>query len=319
MNTNTSKPVAGKAHRLLPVMLLILLGCFWSLGPSATKFGAINGVPPLGLVFWQTFIAGSLLLLICKFRGITIQLKRKHLRYYLLMGTIGVALPNSNMVFVMQQIPAGLMSVLIVTAPLITYVIALSIRLERFRLMRASGVLLGLGGVAVLVLPKGSLPSPELLPLALLAIVTPVLWALSNVIAEIARPKDGNNIALAMGTMYVAAGTTFVMALSTNSFHQIWNGFDVVDGVIVAYGMMTVATFVLFYTIVSMAGAVYLAQVGYVVTLTGVGWGALFFGERPSVWLWVSVVLVFAGVALVNFSREKAAGPAKESGEESAH
>ena len=310
MNTNTSKPVAGKAHRLLPVMLLILLGCFWSLGPSATKFGAINGVPPLGLVFWQTFIAGTLLLLICKFRGITIQLKRKHLRYYLLMGTIGVALPNSNMVFVMQQIPAGLMSVLIVTAPLITYLIALSVRLERFRLMRAGGVLLGLSGVAVLVLPKGSLPSPELLPLALLAIVTPALWAASNVFAETGRPAKGNNISLAMGTMYVAAATSLLMALSTGSFHEIWIDFDAPDYVIVGYGMVTVATFVLFYTIVSLAGAVYLAQVGYIVVLSGVGWGALFFGERPSVWLWVAVVLVFAGVALVNVSRDKTPKPA---------
>jgi drug/metabolite transporter (DMT)-like permease len=202
------------------------------------------------------------------------------------------------------------MSVLIVTAPLITYLIALSVRLERFRLMRAGGVLLGLSGVAVLVLPKGSLPSPELLPLALLAIVTPALWAASNVFAETGRPAKGNNISLAMGTMYVAAATSLLMALSTGSFHKIWIDFDAPDYVIVGYGMVTVATFVLFYTIVSLAGAVYLAQVGYIVVLSGVGWGALFFGERPSVWLWLAVVLVFAGVALVNVSRDKTPKPA---------
>jgi len=100
------------------------------------------------------------------------------------------------------------------------------------------------------------------------------------------------------------------MALSTGSFHEIWIDFDAPDYVIVGYGMVTVATFVLFYTIVSLAGAVYLAQVGYIVVLSGVGWGALFFGERPSVWLWVAVVLVFAGVALVNVSRDKTPKPA---------
>lgn len=295
-----------KPHRLLPICLLVVLGCIWSLGPSATKFTAINGVPPIGMVFWQTFIAANLLLLICLVRGIPIGLDRLSLRYYGVMGLIGVALPNSNMVFVMRELSAGLMSVLIVTAPLITYVIALTVRIERFRMMRAGGVLLGLAGVAVLVLPRGSLPSPDLLPLALLAIGTPALWAASNVFAEKARPEVGNNIALAMGTMYVAAASSLVMALSTGTFHEIWIEFDAADWVIVGYGVVTVATFVLFYTIVSMAGAVYLAQVGYIVTLTGVGWGALFFGESPSIWLWASVVLVFAGVALVNFSRGRA-------------
>jgi drug/metabolite transporter (DMT)-like permease len=302
---SSSRPKA--VNRLLPIVLLLVLGAVWSLGPSATKFAAVNGVPPIGMVFWQTSIAATLLWLICRIWNIRIHLGGKSLRYYVVMGLVGVALPNINMVFVMRELPAGLMSVLIVTAPMITYLIALTVRLERFRVVRAGGVLLGLVGVAVLVLPKGSLPAPELLPLALLAIVTPALWASSNVFAEIARPTDGNNIALAMGTMCVAAISSLVMALTTGSFHEIWVDFDVTDWVIVGYGMVTVLTFVLFYTVVSMAGAVYLAQVGYIVTLSGVGWGAWFFDERPSVWLWASVLLVFTGVALVNFSRAKSA------------
>jgi drug/metabolite transporter (DMT)-like permease len=305
MSETPAQQKGGASHRLLPVFLLLMLGGFWSLGPSATKFAVTHGVPPIGMVFWQTFIAANVLLLICLIWKIPIGFGRRHLRYYALMGIIGIALPNSNMVFVMRELPAGLMSVLIVTAPLITYLIALSVRLEKFRPMRAGGVMLGLIGVAVLVLPEGSLPSPDLLPLALLAIVTPALWAASNVFAETGRPAKGNNISLAMGTMYVATTTSFVMALATGTFHEIWIDFDTPDFVIVGYGLITVATFILFYTVVSLAGAVYLAQVGYIVVLSGVGWGALFFGERPSVWLWVAVVLVFAGVALVNFSRAK--------------
>ena len=56
-----------------------------------------------------------------------------------------------------------------------------------------------------------------------------------------------------------------------------------------------------------MAGAVYLGQVGYLVTLFGVLWGVLFFGETPSAWLWVAVVLVATGVALVNLGKPKPA------------
>lgn len=304
---NAAAPQGRATHPLLPIALLVILGALWSLAPSAGKYAVTHGVPPIGMVFWQTFIAGTTLLMICLIWKIPIGLDRKHLRYYAVMGSVGIALPNSNMAFVMRDLPAGLMSVLIVTAPLITYLIALSVRMEHFRPVRAAGVLLGLAGVGVLVLPNGSLPSPEMLPIALLAIVTPTLWAACNVFAEAGRPAKTNNIALAMGTMYVAAATTFAMTMATGTFHPIWDGFGSEDAVIVGFGLVTVATFVLFYTVVSLAGAVYLAQVGYITVITGVGWGVLFFGERPSVWLWLAVVLVFGGVALVNFSRGRAA------------
>ncbi len=270
------------------------------------KFVAINGVPPLGMVFWQTFIGGNLLLAICLSRKIPIGLDRRHLRYYGVMGLLGIVLPYALMFFVMRDLPAGLMSALIVTAPLITYLIALALRIEQFGPRRAGGVLLGLIGVAVLVLAEGSLPSPELLPRALLAIVTPALWAATNVFAETARPKEGNAIALAMGAVYVAAAASLVLALGSGSFHTIWDGFSAEDWVILGYGMVTVATYILYYTVDQDRRAVYLAQVGYIVTLTGVGWGAWFFGERASVWLGLSILMVFAGVALVNYSRSKA-------------
>ena len=61
MKNAPTKSKTGAPHRLLPIVLLVVLGCIWSLGPSATKFAAINNVPPIGMVFWQTFIAANLL------------------------------------------------------------------------------------------------------------------------------------------------------------------------------------------------------------------------------------------------------------------
>ena len=82
--------------------------------------------------------------------------------------------------------------------------------MERFIALRAAGIVLGFAGAAVLVLPRGSLPSPDLLPIALLAFVTPALWAVANIFAELARPTDGKPYALAMGTMYPAAADALV-------------------------------------------------------------------------------------------------------------
>jgi drug/metabolite transporter (DMT)-like permease len=293
--------------RLLPLILLLVLGCIWSLGPSASKFAVTHGVAPMALVFWQTVIAGTILLAICKATGQKIVLDGKHLRYVAVMGWAGILLPNANMAVVMRDLPAGLMSVIIITAPVITYLVALAVRIERWSGLRAAGVVLGFAGAAVLVLPRGSLPAPDLLPVALLAFVTPALWAISNVYAETGRPDDANTYALVMGTMYAAAAGALVATLATGTFHPLWDGFEAVDQVIVGYGVVTAVTFTLFYTIIALAGAVYLAQVGFLVTLTGVGWGALFYGERPTLWLGLAIVLVFIGVGLVNFGKRRQA------------
>ncbi len=291
---------------MLPLLLLLTLSVLWGLGPSIVKFVAQDGVPPLGMVVWQTGLAGLVLLGICVIRRVSIAFDRRHMRYYLAMGWVGLALPNTNMVFVMRDLPVGLMGVIIITAPVITYVVALFIRLEPFAPMRAAGVVLGFAGAAVLVLPSGSLPSPELLPIALLAFVTPALWAISNVIAEVWRPKDGDTFALAMGTMFAASSGALVVSLGTGTFHPIWDDFGLSDWVIVAYAGTTVCAFALFYTIVKLAGAVYLAQVGYLVPIMGVGWGAWFYNEEPTIWLLLAMVLVFAGVALVNLGKKPA-------------
>ncbi len=305
----TGRAAAPRATApFLPLFLLLVLGSLWGLSPAFTKFLALEGIPPIGAVFWQTLIAGTGLLVMCRIRGARIGLDGRYLRYFAIMGAFGIALPNSNMVFVVGHIPAGLMAVIIVTAPVMTYVVAVAIRLEALDAQRTAGVLLGLVGVAVLVLPRGSLPSPDMLPFALLAFVTPAAWALTNVYAEAARPGGAETLVLAMGTMYAAAITALIAALATGSFHPIWHDFEIGNQALIAFGLMTVATFFLFFTVVSLAGAVYLAQVGYITTLMGLGWGAWFYGEEPSAWVWLAVVLVLAGLTLVNLGRRRQAG-----------
>lgn len=302
-------PPAAKSF--LPLILLLALGSLWGLSPAFTKFLALESIPPAGVVFWQTLIAGVGLFIICRIRGVSIEIDRRHLIYFAVMGAVGIALPNSNMVFAVRHIPAGLMSVIIVTAPVITYVLAVAIRLEGLAFGRAAGVVLGLVGVGVLVLPRGSLPAPEMLPFALLAFITPLAWAMTSVYAEAARPRDTDSMVLAMGTMFAAATTALVAALATGTFHPIWQNFEIGNQALVAYGVVTVGTFFLFFTVVSLAGAVYLAQVGYITTLMGLGWGAWFYGEEPSAWLWLAVAFVFAGLALVNLGKRREV-PAKD-------
>ena len=292
--------------RWLPLVLLVALGALWGGNPSFSKALVTAELSPAAVVFWQTFVAGLLLLAVCAVRGIRIPMTRRAIVYYFVIGLIGIDIAYMTLVFVVNHVPVGFAAVVILLSPVLTYVFAVFLRLERINLMRAAGIALGFVGAGFLVFPQGSLPSPELLPYALLAFVTPAGYAAANVYSEWGRPEGADNVALATATMFAAALGALVVALLEGTFHPVWHGIGEREWILLAYAVATGIAFLLFYMIVASAGAVYLGQVGYLVTLFGVAWGVLFFGESTTVWLWVAVVVVGSGVALVNLGKGRA-------------
>ena len=54
-----------------------------------------------------------------------------------------------------------------------------------------------------------------------------------------------------------------------------------------------------FYYLVVRAGPVFASQTAYIVTLSGVLWGMVIYGETHSAWVWASLVVMFIALALV--------------------
>ena len=289
--------------RWLTLVLLLALGTVWGGNASFSKALALNGISPASVVFWQTLGAGIILTCVCFWRRTPPRRNAKAVIYYFAIGIIGIDIPYIAIVYVVQGLSAGYMSVVILFAPLMTYLFAVLLRLERVRAMRLAGIVVGFAGAGVLVIPQGSLPSAELLPLALLAFVVPASYGLSNAYAELGRPDDADNVSLVTGTMFAAALGALIAALVDTSFHPIWADFGRRDMLLLLYALSMALAYFVFYKIIALAGAVYLGQVGYLVTLFGVFWGVLFFGETTTLWLWVAIVAVGVGVALVNFGK----------------
>ncbi|MFT5486816.1 MAG: drug/metabolite transporter (DMT)-like permease [Alphaproteobacteria bacterium] len=303
---NDSAP-AGGAIKWLPLLLLLVLGAIWGGNPVFSKSLVTSGVSPAAVVFWQTLGAGVLLSIICIARRTPIRLNRRAIIYYLVIGVIGIDVAYIMLVFSVRHLTVGYVSVLVLFSPLLTYVFAILLRLERVNLLRGLGIVVGFAGAAVLVVPDGSLPSPDLLGVALLSFIVPAGYAMANIFAEWGRPANADNVALAAGTMFAAAGGALVVTLVAGNFHPVWVDFGQRELILFGFSLATAIAFLLFYLIIALAGAVYLGQVGYIVTLAGVGWGALFFGETVSVWLWVAIAIVGVGVGMVNLGKTKTA------------
>ena len=58
--------------------------------------------------------------------------------------------------------------------------------------------------------------------------------------------------------------------------------------------------FYMMIEIIRISGPVYFTTVNFIVPLTGIGWGFLFFDDSHSLWIWAALGLMILGVFLVN-------------------
>ena len=303
---------APLARRLLPFALLLFLGAMWGLAFSLAKIGRTGGVPPMAYTFWQATGAGTILLCICLARGMRPRLGWPFLRYYGFAGVIGFAAPNANMVVVLNFVPAGVMAVVITLVPVLTYVMAIALKMERFAAVRAAGVAFGLGGALLIVLPSASLPTPEMTLYAAIGMITPTLYAIGNVGMARWRPQGagGHSLALACGMTLAGGGAMFcAMMVTGQRYLPGQDGWLLRDWAMLSQIVITAVAFVVFFELLRLVGPVVTGVVAFVITCTGILWGMAIFGETHSAWIWAAVALVLVGLALVNRPTRPAASP----------
>jgi drug/metabolite transporter (DMT)-like permease len=309
MTSNHSTRADSPAHASLGLSLVLLLslGAMWGGITALAKFVTMAGVPALGYAFWQTFGAGIILVLISFARGKPPPLGRTHLRHYLIIGAIGSAIPTTNLFYALSNLSTGVVALVITTVPLFTYLLSLAARVEGYDWRRAAGIGLGLAGALLILLPKGSLPSPDLIPFVILAFLSPFFYSLNSVYAIKFHPPQMDSMHAAAGMMFASSLMLLPASLATGTFHPLWNDFALADGLILVHMVLAALTFHMYFVLLRRTGPVYFSQVAFIVTINAVMWGVILFDEQHSLWIWLALALVFGGVALVNWRHKKQA------------
>jgi len=158
----------------------------------------------------------------------------------------------------------------------------------------------------LILLPRGSLPDPAILPFVALAFLTPFCYSVSGVYASVRRPADVDSLQIACGTLLASSMMLLPVSLATGTFHPIWETFDFANALIFAHILTTAFSFFVYFTLLRLAGPVYFSQVTYIITATAVTLGILFFAEVHSTWIWGALAVIVVGVSMVNL-RQRAA------------
>ena len=177
---------------------------------------------------------------------------------------------------------------------------SLLFRTETIRLRSVLGLLLGVIGVLLVVVPSGGLPESHMVGWALLALVSPACFAALNVFVDKYSPPKAGITSLSLGICFCSSLILLPFMLASG---QIWAPFassNIGGGwaVITAIGINTLI-WPLFYGTIQITGAFLWSMMNIIAVIFGFFWGWVFFSESPSIWIWLATLLMLSSFLLI--------------------
>ena len=282
-----------------PMFALLIMGAGWGITTPLSKIAVSTGHQPLGLVFWQLVIGAVLLGAIVFVRGGRLALGRRQITLYLAIALLGTILPNTASYRAAAHLPAGVMSIVIAMVPMFAFPIALALGQDRFSIARVVGLGLGLGGVALLVGPEASLPDRAMVAFIPLALIAPFFYGLEGNFVGKFGTAGLDPIEVLFGASVFGAVLSLPLALGFGHWLNPLGGFGAPESALVLSSIVHALVYAGYVWLVGRAGAVFAAQVSYLVTIFGVGWAMLILDEAYSGYIWGALGLMLLGMFLV--------------------
>ncbi len=281
--------------------LLILLAIIWG---GAFFFVAIilRDLDPLTLVAGRVVIAAATLWLLTALMATPMPRGWPIWRAFLVLGVLNNAVPFSLLAFGQTQIGAGLAAILNATTPLFTALVAtLALSDERLTRPKTLGIALGFSGVVVMVGPDALAGLLDSVAGQIACLGAALSYGLAAVYARRFKtlgvaPRQIATGQLTMSALVMTALATLfaapaaLLTISTTGLAAL-----------VAMGVVcTALAYLIYFRLVSNAGATNASLVTFLVPATAILLGVLVLGERLTGPEIAGMALILAGLACID-------------------
>ena len=279
--------------------LLVGTGVLFGLGIPLSQLGAQHGVDVGAFALWPTVAAALGLAALGWFRHGPLKINSRLVRFGLLAGTFGHAVPASAGYWLARETGASFAALAYTMPPVLTLAISLLLRLEQPVAHRIGAVALGLAGALLLVIGRGAAYEVELLALAILLLI-PLSIAGANIYrarhVPSGVPAEWLAALMLLSSASVLAASSSLqgsLALPLRIDALIWPALQ-------AVAMM--AGYLLFFALQRKAEPVTVSFVGYVSMTTGIAVAAIGFGEHLPAIVWPALALIVGSMWLIKRS-----------------
>ncbi|MGO2242622.1 MAG: DMT family transporter [Halomonas sp.] len=304
MASSTVTKTQSKKAWLAPLAYLLSGGALLGLSTNLAKLAGERQLSALAFLFWSITGAALILITISALRRNLPSITGRTIEYYFVAAFVGVA--GSNLIFfsAIPHIGAGFVALTITLPPLLTYIGALILKLERFQVMRAAGVLSALAGAVTLAAHKLSTPDADYLWI-LLALTGPILLAIGNLYRTLRWPAGVSGDALAPGMLIAAAVILFGVGLLPGFSLSIPTDQSLPLLLIALQSLVFAGQFLLLFLLQKSGGPVLLSLLGSVGAIVGVPVAIFLQGEAAPEGLLLGIFLIGSGIALLNIGKGK--------------
>lgn len=311
------------------LLLLFTLGIMWGSSFALARYAMMHGVLPIAYTFWHILGPVAVLLIINakKFSALSaLTVLRRHYKFFLVIATIGIVIPDLNKFFLANHLSSGALGVIINTIPFFIYPCALIAGEDRFRWSRWLGIMVGLTGILLLVTDGQAIEIGTISEngnrhywWTALALLSPFCYAICSVYIVKRRPAECTPTMLSLGMLSVAMILLLPITLATHAsellttsltemqihFHTVFT-WQVIMVIALEITLTTIG-YILLFELLYRAGSIYYSFTDGIVALTSLSWGALIFGEKITWYIAGGTTLIFLGIAIEVYKKHSVA------------
>ncbi len=284
-----------RSNHAVDFALLALLATLWGASYTFIKLGVAT-IPPITLIAARTLIAGLLLLIIMRWRGLSLPRDAASWRRFLFQACPNSVIPFTLIAWAERYLDAGLATILNSTVPVFAFLLTFAItRHEPVTARKLFGVLAGLAGICLIVGVQALGGLGEQLVAQIAIVVATICYAGAAIFSR--GFEDLDPMAPAAGSLL--CGAAILVPLSLVVDHP-WTLSPSASSILALLGLAVFSTalaFVIYFRLIQTLGSVGTTAQAYLRVPIGVAIGVLFLGETLTSTAWIGLGCVVIGVA----------------------
>jgi drug/metabolite transporter (DMT)-like permease len=280
---------------VLELALLGALATLWGASYAFIKIGVAT-IPPVTLIAARTLIAGAVLLVVLRLRGLSLPRSPAVWRRFLFQACLNSVVPFTLIAWAERAVDAGLATILNSTSPIFAFLLTAAItRHETLGARKLLGVAAGLAGICLIVGTEalGGLGQELVAQLAIVAAT--ICYAGAAILCR--RFQGLDPMVPAAGSMLCGAALLLPASLAIDRPWGLAPSTDSVLALLALSLFSTALAFAIYFRLVHTLGSIGTTAQAYLRVPIGVAIAVVFLGEVPSPTAWAGLACVVVGVA----------------------
>src|SRR5215468_4109546 len=285
--------------------LLVLLATLWGASYTFIKIGVAT-IPPITLIAARTSIAGLLLLIIMRWRGLAMPGDLPTWGRFLFQACLNSVIPWTLIAWGERLVDAGLATILNSASPIFTFLFTAAItRHEAVTPRKLFGVVAGMAGICLIVGVDAISGIGHGLVAEIAIVVATICYACAAIFSRGFANLDP--MAPAAGSLIAGAAILTPVSLVVE---QPWTITPSTSSLLALLGLAvfsTAAAFAIYFRLIHTLGSVGTTAQAYLRVPIGVLLSVVLLGESLSSSAWIGLACVVAGVAAMTIPQRKTA------------